>query len=499
MINPQKGFNSYDFIDIFLKRIWYFIIPLVLGLTGTAVYLLTAPKWYKSSSMILVAPQKIPQDYVKATVTSSVEDRLQSIAQEIMSRTRLEQVISEFKLYPQMVKSASMEEVVEAMRKDIEINVPTGKEKEKNHFGVSYIGKDPRLVASVTGKLASLFIEENLKLREQQAQGTTEFLESELIAKREKVEKAQAEISAFKRSHINELPENRDANLKILEQLNLQSQKINESIKAAEDRKIIIQSQLANMPYLATSLTGGTGRGELVSPGGAGQPPMVLQLSQLKSQLDELEAKYTENHPDIRSTKKKIADLEKKIAENRTTSDKSGSPKKGKEGDSVTDQYNYFQEERKTQLTLLEKDIQRLKKEDEKVRSMIGAYQARIENTPIRELAMSAMLREAGNLNESFQVLLRKSAEAQQAENLERRQKGEQFRIIDPARVPEKPFKPDIFKVMLIGLALSLGSGLGVTFIREQMDRSFRDAEDLETALGLKVLANIPKIEKEAA
>jgi len=499
MINSQKAFNSYDYIDIFLKRIWYFIIPLVLAITGTVVYLLIVPKSYRSSTMILVSPQKIPQDYVKATVTSTVEDRLQSIAQEILSRTRLEQVISEYKLYPEKSKSSSMDETVEAMRKDIQIDVPTNKDKEKNHFAISYIGKDPRVVASVTAKLSSLFIEENLKLREQQAQGTTEFLEFEMNAKKEKVEKAQEVISSFKRQHINELPENRDANLKVLEQLHLQSQKINEAIKAAEDRKLIIQNQLANMPYLSATLPGtGYSREELLSPA-TSKPPMVLQLSQLKSQLEDLQAKYTDNHPDIQVTKKKIADLEKKLAENRATSEGSGPAKKGKGGDSVTDQYNYIQEERKTQLTLLDKDISRLKKEDDRTRVMIAAYQARIENTPIRELTLSAMIREFNNLNESYQVLLKKSAEAQQAENLERRQKGEQFRIIDPARVPEKPFKPDIFKVLLIGLALGLGSGLGMTFLREQMDRSFRDAEDLETTLGLKVLANIPIIEKEAA
>ena len=222
-------------------------------------------------------------------------------------------------------------------------------------------------------------------------------------------------------------------------------------------------------------------------------------MSQLKSQLEDLQAKYTDNYPDILVTKKKIAELEKKVAESRVSSEGSGASKKGKGGDSVTDQYNYIQGERKTQLTLLDKEISRLKKEDERIRVMIAAYQARIENTPIRELALSSMIRESNNLNESYQVLLKKSAEAQQAENLERRQKGEQFRIIDPARVPENPFKPDSLKVLLIGLVLSLGSGLGTTFIREQMDRSFRDAEDLEATLGLKVLANIPIIENEAA
>ena len=493
MINSQKPFNSYEYIDIFLKRIWYFIIPVALVITGTVVYLLTAPEWYRSSTLVMVSPQKIPEAYVKATVTSTVEDRLQSIAQEIMSRTRLEQVISEYKLYPEKVKSSPMESVVESMRKDIKIDVPKN-DKEKNHFSISYIGKDPRVVASVTAKLASLFIEENLKIREQQSEGTTEFLESELNTKKEKVDKAQEVVSNFKRRYINELPENRDANLKVLEQLNLQSQKINETIKGAEDRKLIIQNQLATMPIGVPARLSE----ELLSPA-TGKPPMVLQLSQLKSQLEDLQAKYTDNYPDILVTKKKIAELEKKVAESRVSSEGSGASKKGKGGDSVNDQYNYIQGERKTQLTLLDKEISRLKKEDERTRVMIAAYQARIENTPIRELALSSMVRESNNLNESYQVLLKKSVEAQQAENLERRQKGEQFRIIDPARVPENPFKPDRMKVLLIGLVLSLGSGLGTTFIREQMDRSFRDAEDLEATLGLKVLANIPIIENDAA
>ncbi len=213
----------------------------------------------------------------------------------------------------------------------------------------------------------------------------------------------------------------------------------------------------------------------------------------MKNQLENLRATYTDNHPDIIVTKKKIAELEKKLAQELKD------VKTGKGGDPVNEQYNYIQEQRKNYLPLLDKEISRLKKEDERTRSMIAGYQARIENTPIRELALSTMIRDFNNVNDTYQVLLKKNAEAQQAENLERRQKGEQFRIIDPARVPEKPFKPDIPKVLAIGLALGLGLGLGVTFIREQMDRSFRDAEDLETTLGLKVLVSIPKIEKKAA
>jgi uncharacterized protein involved in exopolysaccharide biosynthesis len=151
------------------------------------------------------------------------------------------------------------------------------------------------------------------------------------------------------------------------------------------------------------------------------------------------------------------------------------------------------------QLIATELEIERLKEEEAKVKAQINRYRERIEMTPVRELAMTQLTRDYLNMKDLYQTLLKKSEEAQQAENLERRQKGEQFKVIDPARVPETPFRPDIPKTLLFGLLLGTGFGLGVAFFREQMDRSFRDAEDLETTMGFKVLANIPTIQKEAA
>ena len=151
------------------------------------------------------------------------------------------------------------------------------------------------------------------------------------------------------------------------------------------------------------------------------------------------------------------------------------------------------------QLIATELEIKRLNEEDRKVKAQIDIYRGRIENTPLREQQMTLITRDYENTKETYQTLLKKSQEAQQAENLERRQKGEQFKVIDPARIPEKPFKPDIPKIVLFGLLLGMGSGFGLAFVREQTDHSFRDAEDLEATLGFKVLTNIPKIEKKAA
>lgn len=196
MINPGKPFNIHDYKEIFLRRVWFFVIPFVVIIIGTGLYAYSVPKEYKATTLILVTPQKIREDLVRPTVTSRIEDRLQSIGQEIMSRTRLEQVIADLNLYPEEAKTLRREEIVAMMQKNIEIQIK-GKE---GYFTISYVGKDPKIITQVTNKLASLFIEENLKMREQQAVGTTEFLAVELNATKARLEEQEKIVTEFKES-----------------------------------------------------------------------------------------------------------------------------------------------------------------------------------------------------------------------------------------------------------------------------------------------------------
>jgi len=506
MINTEKSFNIHDYTEIFLRRIWYIVIPFTIIMAAATLYAFYLPKMYRATTLVLVTPQKVPENFVRPTVTSRIEDRLQSIGQEIMSRTRLEQVIEELKLYSEEAKSRSREEIVEMMRKNIRVEI-RGKE---SYFTISYTGKDPRIVTMVTNKLASLFIEENLKLREQQAQGTSDFLSVELNSMRTKLEEQEATITNFKKQHISELPEQREANLKILEQLQLQSQKISDNVKAAQDRKLIIQKQLSDMkiqmafgPLSENPKEEGTAA---TTESDLSQLPLrkqkVLsiyeaQLNQGRNLLSELRSKYKETYPDVVRAKKYVADLEERI-EKMIAHDSETSKKKKYEG-KMDIESNPFQMEMESQLLVTDFEIKRLREEDSKIKAKIAGFQARVENTPVRELAMANLTRDYQNTKESYQTLLKKSQEAQQAENLERRQKGEQFKVIDPARIPEKPIQTEILKILLIGLLVGMGSGFGMAFLREQMDRSFRDAEDLEAAMEFKVLANIPKIDKKAA
>ncbi len=518
MINPEKAFNIHDYFELFLRRIWHILIPFVVIMVGATMYAWHAPKEYRASTLILVTPQKVPESLVKPTVTSKIEDRLLSIGQEIMSRTRLEQVISEFKLYSDETKSLTLEEIVELMRRNIGVEIK-GKE---GYFTISYRGKDPKIVTLVTNKLASLFIEENLKLREQQAQGTSEFLSIELKANQAKLEEQEKNLTHFKRQFMGELPEQRESNLKVLEQLQFLYQRIGEALRSAQDRKLVIQKQLSDTELMIASAINNkeeSTASSLLNPSeiqtrtqsrSGVKDPNQIQLEQLKNLLTDLQAKYMEKHPDILITKKKISELEARIEKAKAErefeeSEASGSEisvsplsppkieaKKEAKGDS---KLNPRYKEMESQLIATELEITRLREEEAKVKGQINQYRERIENTPVRELAMAQMIREYQSTKDTYQALLKKSEEAQQAENLERRQKGEQFKVIDPARIPEKPFKPDIPKILLFGLLLGMGCGLAIAFFTEQMDRSFRDSEDLEATLGFKVLGNIPKIE----
>jgi polysaccharide chain length determinant protein (PEP-CTERM system associated) len=511
MINTEKSLDIHDYTEIFLRRIWYIVIPFVVILVAASLYAFYLPKVYRATTLVLVTPQKVPEAFVRATVTSKTEDRLQSISQEIMSRTRLEQVISEFKLYSEEAKSLSQEEIIESMRKDIQVELK-GKE---GFFTISYTGKDPRIVTMVTNKLASLFIEENLKLREQQAQGTSDFLSVELNATRAKLEEQEGTITRFKRQFMGELPEQRDANLKILEQLQLQSQKISDNLKAAQDRKVIIQKQLSDIKIqIAFGRPASSGNPENPKEEGTApatesdlSQPLVTdqkglnyyeaQLNHARNLLTALKSKYTGRHPDIVSAERYIAGLEKKIEDIKAQG--TGKTTEGKETAISSPRVDPLVRAVENQLIATDLEIKRLAEEDSKVKARIAGFQARVENAPVRELAMSNLARDYQNTKDSYQSLLKKSQEAEQAENLERRQKGEQFKVIDPARIPEKPIKGKIIKILLFGLLAGMGSGLGMAFVREQMDRSFRDAADLEATMEVKVLANIPKIQKKAA
>ncbi|MBI5755309.1 MAG: hypothetical protein HZA12_00130 [Nitrospirae bacterium] len=479
----QRQLQIEDYIEIILRRKWFIIIPFAASIIGIIIALIFIPPLYKSTTLILVEPQKVPEAYVNPTITADIKDRLSTITQQVMSRTRLESVVNEFNLYQDKKGKTAADEIVEVMRSNIVIDVKGDtKGKGLDSFTIAYIGYEPETVMHVTNRLASLFIEENLKVREQQAEGTTEFLDAQLQGLKTALESQEVQIKAFKEKFMGELPSQLEANLRTLDRLQLELQINNDSLRSAEDRKIMLERQLTEIGAAPVTATG---------RGFAGPPadPLRVRLANLQVELSQLSSMYTDKYPDIVRIKNEIADIEVQLKKEKSQEKGSNTP--------VIPQViidNPLYAALATQLMEVSAETKNLKEKQREITKNIAVLQGRVERIPAREQQMAALMRDYENSRANYQSLLNKKLDAQLAENLEKRQKGEQFRILDPANLPTKPFKPDPKKIILIGLALGLGSGFGLTFLLEYIDASFRKAEDVYAVIGIPVLASVPRI-----
>ena len=295
--------DIWQYVEMAIRRKWLIIIPAILILSLSSVYGLISPNVYRSSTLILVEPQRVPEAYIRSTVTSPINERLRTISQQIMSRTRLEKIIEEFDLYKKARELLTTEEIIEIMREDIDLNV-----RGRDSFELFYKGGDPNTVANVANKLASLFIEENLKVREQQAEGTTEFLQSELDRIKKQLESSEEAILVFKQRHFGELPEDMSVNLNFLHRLQRQIQANIENLGSVENRKLLIQRQLAQMKSWSTMTV------EAEPVGDYSDLSHTPQLEELKQELQNLRTRYTDKHPEVIRLEQKIRYLEAEFA-----------------------------------------------------------------------------------------------------------------------------------------------------------------------------------------
>ena len=511
----EKPFNIHDYLEMGLRRKWYIVIPLVLCVLvsfGVYKYL---PKVYKATTLILVQPQSVPESYVRATITDSVAGRLSTIGQEILSRTRLEKVIQEFNLYSEVRNDVRMEGIVEMMRNAIEVKVQANPQNERtqNSFSISFEGKDPKTVMLVTNKLAALFIEENLKVRESQAKGTAEFLSKELMEMEERLKRQEQGIRNFRERAMGQLPQQLDANLRILERLQQQLQTTSENMRAAEARSMQLQNEIEQLKMRgqfsrSQKLHGDKGSGtEDMGRQDIPGDPLIIQLNNLKQELASAQSKYKETHPDVIDLNKKIAALERKLKTlfERQEAEKTGTVRNGQGGISEESLSLFALDPNTARLiaqyteqyksALLEAN--RGKEEAKNLKEQISIYQKRIEDTPRREQEIALLTRDYDLLKTNYQSLMDKKIQAQMAENLEQKQQGEQFKILDPARIPEKPIKPDRNKILLMGGVLGLAAGLGLAWFRESLDQSFHAVSDIEDYLGIPVIATLPNLKEE--
>src|ERR1700733_4175598 len=302
-----QGFDIGRLLDIVRRRHLQFLLPLFVGwlvVWGSSWFLQAR---YKSATVILVEAPAMPEKYVAPNINADLQARMQSISQQILSRTRLLIIINELNLYNGKNNSAlSSDDKVERMKKDIDIQLVHDREGAIQAVTISYSAPDPRTAQEVTGKLSSLFIDENLKVRQQQSEGTTQFMQNQLEAARSSLSLQEAKIRNFQAAHEGELPTQQTSNLTILGGLQSQYQNEQQALNTAKQQRIYIQTSIDQYRTLQSTSTTGDADGS-----SSGLPAIDHQLETLRSQLSELSSHYTDNYPDVRRVKSEIAKTEK--------------------------------------------------------------------------------------------------------------------------------------------------------------------------------------------
>jgi len=478
----KKNIDINFYISLCIRRKWTIILSMIPVLIAGIIYLLYTPKIYSTSTTIVLIPQQIPTSYVKPTFTGNIRLRIRTIWQEITSRTNLEKVIQQFNLYPKLRQQLPMESVVEYMRNQIKIN----SRDRGTTFILTYQGKDPVLITKVTNALANMFIEQNLKIRQLQAQTTTDFLEQQLQQVAQQLKQREDALRKFKMAHMGELPSQESANLAMLQRLQDQLNNVQQSINNSQDRLLLLERQLTEeeqrlkdqqSAYLNSSNNSSTNN----------QP---VTLADLYAKLKALRAKYTDQYPDVIAVKMEIERLKKQQKQTKSNS----KSKKVNNLTGINPQRNSVIVALQYQIKNTKLEIKALNAEKERLQKQIDIYNKRIEDTPKVEEELVELTRGYNTVRKIYDSLLSRKIAAEQAQALEQLQEGEQFRVIDPARIPQQPVKPKIKRVLAITFLASIAFAFGIAFVKDVMSGVFYDIDEIENELGLRVIACIPFI-----
>ena len=466
-----------DYVAIVKRRKWSLILPALLVFAVAAAVALLLPPIYKSTATILIEEQEIPTEYVKETVTSYAEQRLQSINQRVMSSNRLLEIIKRFDLYADMRDKWTTDEIVAKMREDAQL-VPINAEVKDRRSGrtaeatiaftLSYEGKAaPQKVQQVADVLTSLILDENLQVRARQTRETSEFLEGEMNRLKAVLDALEGRISAFKEKNINALPELLQVNVQGLNNTERDIERLQEQLRSQNEREGYLRTQLANVsPYLEE------------------KQKDTQRLEELKVQLHYLKSRFTDEYPDVIKAKAEIAKLEAQQADTRSGK---GSGRK------MPDNPAYIN--LAAQLSSTQSEIKSIQQQIVGLKANAAEFRQRIETGPKVEEAYKTLTIERNNTQAKYNDLMQKLMEARVSQGLEKEQKGERFTLIDPAGLPEKPYKPNRLAIALIGLVLGVGAGVGTAALREFADSSVHSAEQLSRAMRYPVLATIPVID----
>jgi len=500
---PGKQYAPADYIAMARRWWWVMAASLVIGFYGALVVSSRMPDTYQSEMLIQVIPQRVPPSFVPSAISMRTLDRLTALTEQILSRPVLQPIIEEMALFPEQRARLPMQDVVELMRRRIQIEpVIDRTARDANSFYVRFEYTDPQTARRVTEHVGALFIDANARDRGDQAQETYDFLDTSLTDARSKLEETEARLERFKQQYAGRLPSQVNTNEQSLRSAETRLQSILDSIVRDRDDKAMLQRQYEEIEAQVVDVPTQPGTGRGLEEGTTAE-----RLAAARDALTALQTKLTPEHPDIKSTKGIIAKLEAQLAEEQT---RAAELRREAEENGETDtlalvglgaqelaRQNRLRDAR-DQIDRLDRDMARKEEDAVELREQIEALQRRVDEAPSLEAEYFRLTRDYETQRETYQSLLSKAGTAELSTRLEERQIGEQFKILDPARTPVRPQGVDRLQLNAMGAFGGLGVGLLVAFLLELRDRSFRRPEDIVEVLKLPVIALVPQVLSDA-
>jgi polysaccharide chain length determinant protein (PEP-CTERM system associated) len=486
----NRELSMDDYLAMLRRRLKVILIPALLAvLAGFLISFAFAPR-YTSQSLILVETQKVPEGYVQPVVTQDITQRIATMQQQVLSTKQLQPMVERLGL----AKGRSVEEAVDEIREEIRKNpliesvspdVTSGKPHRPGQndipgFYVNFTASNPQEAQQVCTELTSMLLAENLKTREQTAQSTTDFLVRQVDLAKHDLDSQDGKLAGFKKQYMGQLPGDEDNNIKLLAGLNSQLDAYTQALNRAEQDRAYAQSllsqQLAAWSSSQTSMN---------------PENLQKQLGELQSQLITLQARYTDDHPDVVKTKNDIAEVKRKLNEMNSA---------GAAGTENTEKGSASEPAEIKQLRLqihqYDQSIAQATREQKLLQDQIHTYQGRLSLSPGVEEQYKALMRDYETAQKFYNDLLAKKNESEMQTDMERRQQGEQMSLLNPANLPDTPSFPNRLLFAGGGLAAGLSFGLGLAIWLEVRDKSIRDERDVLAALEMPMLVSVPWIEE---
>ena len=461
-----------EYWQLVLHRKWVALLAGTLLSATAIVAIALMPAWYAASITVSVDPQKMPDRYVSSSVTAD-QLRFDNLSEQVLNTPRLQQIINDLNLYPALRSTMSQQEIIEYMRKNILVQVKQGGDRNLSAFTIKFSDKDRQLVAKVATRLAQSFIDWDLAMRQHQAVGASKFLAGQLGEAKTRLDDQEARINGFRRQHLGELPEQAAANSATLNRLQVELQGNIDNLNRLEQEKLLLSE---GAPSARSDAAPRTERARLED-----------QQRKLTEQLTELRSHYSDEYPDVAQTSDRLALVKQQLAQLPADQGQAHSAQAG-----VTNAPN------NTRLQITNNEIKRLQAEQKDILAKIDQYQAKVDAAPLREQELDELGRDYRNSTTRYQSLLDKKLTAEMAQELELTRDSDRFSILEPAEVPDKPFKPHRLRWILMAVP---GCFLFAAFLVVFSDLAVCGSISTERALKallpttIPVIGRIPQIE----